>query len=103
MFRDSSATKQRNLTEKDRVYNLRLHWIGQRVQPVFNLACVLANSIKWARVVGGICATGPAKRVLVAEVITRGATDVGHGEECAKRVIEVKRKIKPGGLEDLRT
>ena len=60
--------------------HVRLHGVCQRVQPVFDLAGLLTNRVKRAGVAGGICATGPAKRVLVAEVVARGATDLGHGE-----------------------
>lgn len=65
--------------------NVRLHWVGQRIQPVLDLASLLADGVEWAGVAGGIGAAGATERVLVAEVVARGATDLGHGGRKAGR------------------
>lgn len=69
-----------NRPQMEQESHIRLHGIGHGVQPVLNLACLLANGIERAGVVGGIGTGGPAERVLVAEIVARGATDLGHGE-----------------------
>jgi len=72
------------------VVDVRLHWVGQSVQPVLNLASLLADGVEWARVTGGIGAAGATERVLVAKVVSGGATDLGHGGKERQGVSDIK-------------
>jgi hypothetical protein len=68
----------------------RFYRVGQRVQPVLDLAGLLADGIQRAGVAGGVLPAWPVREwVLVAEVVARGAAylrhvcglDKGRGEE----------------------
>lgn len=71
----------------------RLHRVGQRVQPVLNLACLLPDGVQGTRVVGGFGSPRAAEWALVAEVVARGASYLGHdwwrgGEGRVESVVE---------------
>jgi hypothetical protein len=58
--------------------DLRLDWITQGVEKVFNLACLLSNGIQRARVAGHVSSAGASKSVLIRKVVTGGPTNLGH-------------------------
>ena len=59
--------------------NIRLNRICQCVQPILNLASVLANSIQRTRVTCRVCPPRTPKGILVPQIVARGAADLRHG------------------------
>lgn len=57
---------------------IRFERIGHCIQPVLDLAGLLADSIQRAGIVCCIISPRSAKGILVAEVVARSATDLGH-------------------------
>lgn len=62
--------------------HVRLDRLAQRVQPILDLACLLADGVERRRVVGRVAArrtrAGVEASILALEVVAGGATD-GHG------------------------
>lgn len=59
--------------------NIRLDWVGHRVQPVLNLAGLFSDRIQGARIVNGISSPRTLEGVLMAEIVSRSAPDLRHG------------------------
>lgn len=63
----------------------RLDGLGEGVQPVLNLACLLSNGVQRAGVARGIGALGATERRLVSQVVSRGSWTADCQHSLARR------------------
>jgi hypothetical protein len=64
--------------------NIRLDWIAQSVQEVFDLAGLFPDRVKGTWIAIHLSSAGRSKRVMVRQVITRCPADLGHLEQSTR-------------------